>query len=75
MLEVDESKFIFKTKKIWFSEAPFDVTGYDGVTFYECTRDVDLEGFSKEEFTTIVIDLTPDLDTIWKKMDRYLVKN
>ncbi len=70
MLAVDESKFIFKTRKIWFSEAPFDITGYDGVTFYECTRDVDLKGFSKEEFTTIVIDLSQDLDTIWKKMDR-----
>jgi len=70
MLEVDNSKFIFKTKKIWFSEVPFDVTGYDGITFYECTRDVDVKGFSKEVFTTIVIDLTQDLDTIWKKMDR-----
>lgn len=70
MLEVDNSKFIFKTKQIWFSEVPFEVSGYDGVTFYECTRDVDLKGFSKEVFTTIVIDLTQDLDTIWKKMDR-----
>jgi hypothetical protein len=70
MLETDNSKFIFKTKKIWFSEVPFDITGYDGVAFYECTRDVDVRGFSKEEFTTIVIDLTQDLDTIWKKMDR-----
>jgi lipid II:glycine glycyltransferase (peptidoglycan interpeptide bridge formation enzyme) len=70
MLEVDNSKFIFKTKKIWFSEVPFDVTGYDGITFYECTRDVDIKGFSKEVFTTIVIDLTQDLDTIRKKMDR-----
>jgi len=75
MLEVDDAKFIFKTKKIWFSEAPFDVTGYDGVTFFECTRDVDLKGFSKEEFTTIVIDLTQDLDTLWKKMDRTCKKH
>jgi lipid II:glycine glycyltransferase (peptidoglycan interpeptide bridge formation enzyme) len=70
MLEVDDSRFIFKTKKIWFSEVPFDVTGYDGVSFFECTRDVNVKGFSKEVFTTLVIDLTQDLDTIRKKMDR-----
>jgi lipid II:glycine glycyltransferase (peptidoglycan interpeptide bridge formation enzyme) len=70
MLEVDNSRFIFKTKKIWFSEVPFDVTGYDGVTFFECTRDVDVKGFSKEEFTTIVIDLTQDLETIWERMHK-----
>lgn len=70
MLEIDNSRFIFKTKTVWFSEFPFDVTGYDGVTFQECTKDVNLEGFSKEEFTTLVIDLTQDLDTIWKKMDK-----
>jgi lipid II:glycine glycyltransferase (peptidoglycan interpeptide bridge formation enzyme) len=74
MLEVDNSKFIFKTKKIWFSEVPFDVTGYDGITFYECNRDVDVKGFSKEVFTTIVIDLTQDLDIIWKKMHHSLRK-
>jgi lipid II:glycine glycyltransferase (peptidoglycan interpeptide bridge formation enzyme) len=70
MLDVDSSKFIFKVKKIWFSEVPFDVTGYDGVSFFECTRDVDMKGFTKEEFTTLVIDLTQDLDTIRKNMDR-----
>jgi lipid II:glycine glycyltransferase (peptidoglycan interpeptide bridge formation enzyme) len=70
MLEVNDSPFIFKTKKVWFSEVPFDITGYDGVSFFECTRDVDIKGFSKTEFTTLVIDLTQDLDIIWKKMDR-----
>jgi hypothetical protein len=70
MLEIDNSRFIFKTKRIWFSEVPFDITGYDGVTFFECSKDVDVKGFSKEKFTTLIIDLTQDLDTIWKKMDR-----
>lgn len=70
MLEIDSSRFIFKTKKIWFSEVPFDIPGYDGIAFFECTRDVDVKGFSKEEFTTIVIDLTQDLETIWEKMHK-----
>jgi lipid II:glycine glycyltransferase (peptidoglycan interpeptide bridge formation enzyme) len=70
ILEINNSAFIFKTKKIVFSEVPFDINGYDGVTFDECTKDVDIKGFSKVEFTTIVIDLTQDLETIRKKMDR-----
>lgn len=70
MLEIDTTRFFFKSKSIWFSENPFDITGYDGVSFNECLNNVDIEGFSKEEFTTLVIDLTQDLDTIWKKMHR-----
>ncbi len=72
MFEIDKSRFIFKTKEIWFSDIPFDIAGYDEVTFYECTRDVDLKGFSKEPFTTVVIDLTQDLEIIRKKMHRSL---
>lgn len=69
MLEINNSRYMFKTKTIWFSEVPFDIIGYDEVSFYCCTKDVNLEGFSKEKFTTLVIDLTQDLDAIWKKMD------
>lgn len=70
MLEIESKRYIFKTKTIWFSDAPFDVSGYDGVSFHACTEDVDLEGFSKQEFTTLVIDLTQELDTIWKDMSK-----
>jgi len=70
MLEIDSKRYFFKTKTIWFSEAPFDVSGYDRVNFHGCTRDVDVEGFSKQVFTTLVIDLTQDLDTIWNKMGK-----
>jgi hypothetical protein len=69
MLEIDNSRFFFKTKEIWFSEVPYDITGYDGVTFHGCLKDVKVKGFSKEKFTTLVIDLTQDLDIIWKKID------
>ncbi len=70
MLEIESRRYGFKTKTIWFSEAPFDVSGYDGVTFLSCTKNVDLEGFSKQKFTTLVIDLTQDIDTIWGNMER-----
>lgn len=70
MLEIEYIRHGFKTKTIWFSETPFDIRGYDTVVFHGCRKNVDVEGFSKREFTTPIIDLTQDLDTIWKKMSK-----
>lgn len=70
MLEIDSKRYGFRTKTIWFNEAPFDVNDCDGVVFRACTKDVDAKGFSKQEFTTIIIDLTQDLETIWRKMSK-----
>ncbi|PWR71774.1 hypothetical protein ACKUB1_15850 [Methanospirillum stamsii] len=70
MIEIENSRFIFKTKTIWFSEVPFDIEGFDQVSFNACKMNVDLKGFFKKSFTTQIIDLTQDLETIWKKMDK-----
>ena len=69
-LEIEKKRYIFKTKAIWFSDYPFDVEGYDSVTFHACKTKVNMEGFTREEFTTLVIDLTQDLDVIWKNMSK-----
>jgi lipid II:glycine glycyltransferase (peptidoglycan interpeptide bridge formation enzyme) len=78
MLEIERKKYIFKTKEIWFSDYPFDVKGHHSVVFRSCKNKVDIKGFMCEEFPTFVIDLTQDLDTIWKNMDikscRYGIK-
>lgn len=70
MLQIERKIYIFRTKEIWFSDYPFDVEGYDGVTFLACKNKVDREGFTREEFTTLVIDLTQDLDVIWENMSK-----
>jgi lipid II:glycine glycyltransferase (peptidoglycan interpeptide bridge formation enzyme) len=70
MLEIENSRFFFKTKTIWFSEIPFDIDGLDGVLFQGCTRDVNLSGFSKQEVTTLVIDLNQDLNKIWNNINK-----
>lgn len=70
MLEIEKKKYIFTTKEIWFSNYPFDVKGYDSVTFRACKNKVDIEGFTRKKFTTLVIDLTQDLDVIWKNMSK-----
>lgn len=68
MLETERKAHFFKIKEIWFSDYPFDVKGYDGVIFRECKNNVDVPGFRKEEFTTLVIDLTQELDQIFMDM-------
>lgn len=68
MLETERKAYFFKIKEIWFSDYPFDVKGYDGVIFRECKNNVDIPGFRKEEFTTLVIDLTQELDQIFMDM-------
>jgi len=60
---------MFKTKEIWFSDYPYDVEDCDSVTFRECKNRVDLKGFNREDFTTLVIDLTQELDMLWKNME------
>jgi lipid II:glycine glycyltransferase (peptidoglycan interpeptide bridge formation enzyme) len=70
MLEIERRRYIFKTKEIWFSDYPFDVKGNDSVTFRACKNKVNMKGFTREEFTTLVIDLTHDLDVIWKNMSK-----
>ena len=70
MLEIKRKRYIFKTKEIWFSDYPFDVEGYDSVIFRACKNKVNMKGFTREEFTTLVIDLTQDLDLIWKNMSK-----
>lgn len=70
MLEIESKRYHFKTKTIWFSEGPFDVSGYDGIIFHACIKNIDVKGFSKQEFTTSIINLTQDIDTIWRNMSK-----
>lgn len=78
MLEIERKILFLKTKHIWFSEFPFDIEGYDSVLFRACKNKVDAEGFNRTEFHTLVIDLTQDIDIIWKNMSksscRYAIK-
>ena len=69
MLVVDKKTFMFDTREIHSSDYPYDVDGYDVLTFQYCKNKVDVDGFTlvKEHFTSI-IDLTKDLDTIWRNI-------
>lgn len=71
MLEVDQKMFIFHIKEVHSAEYPFDIEGYDLLTFQYSRNKVDVKGFKliKEHFTA-VIDLTQYLDTIWRNMNK-----
>jgi hypothetical protein len=68
MIEIVKEKIIFRLKQIWFAEHPFDVGDADRVIFRDCKNKIDIPGFICEKITTLVIDLTHDLDFIWKNM-------
>jgi len=58
MIEIDRKNFRFKTKEIWFSDNPFDISGYDRVIFKECKNKLDYPGFIRSNFFFFFIDLT-----------------
>jgi lipid II:glycine glycyltransferase (peptidoglycan interpeptide bridge formation enzyme) len=69
MLEINRNVAgLFKTAEIWFSDKPKDIKGYHSVTFRQCKVNNNYSGYNKTEFTTLVIDLTRDLDDIWKDL-------
>jgi hypothetical protein len=70
MLELDNLRYWFKSKQVWFSDRPFDITGYQYVAFFDAKSKVDLADFQRTSTHNVVIDLTQDLDIIWKKMSR-----
>ena len=71
MLEIERDFFGLKRKDIWFSARPYDVDGYQSVMFYSCKDKVDAPGFRRKDFSTIVIDLTQDLETLGKSLDKW----
>jgi len=69
VLEIEKKNGPFKTKQIWFADFSYNVIEVDRVIFRDCKKKDDKE-FNCENFTTLIIDLTQDLDAIWKKMDK-----
>lgn len=70
MLEIERKLYRFKIKDIWWANEPYNIKDYDGVTFHACKNKTVVEGFRCLEFTTLVIDLSQDLDVIWKNMSQ-----
>jgi len=70
MLVLDKKILTFKVKEIHFSDYPYDIGGCDALSFHFCRNKITAPGFTCTERLTSVIDLTQDLDTIWRKLDK-----
>jgi lipid II:glycine glycyltransferase (peptidoglycan interpeptide bridge formation enzyme) len=68
VLKINKSIYFFPIKEIWFSEYPYDVDDCSSVTFYSVRNKTDLKGFHRSNAPTVTIDLTENLDKIWKDM-------
>ncbi|MFC1912759.1 hypothetical protein ACFLX7_00985 [Chloroflexota bacterium] len=69
MLDLAMKVLFFRIREIYFSEYPYDVEGCPFVHFPSCKNKVEADGFTRVDYLTSVIDLTQDLDTIWRKLD------
>jgi len=67
-VEMDGKIMFFRTREIWFSDHPYEVDNCASVSFRECKKKIDAVGFTRTEFTTLIIDLTQKLDDIWDEM-------
>jgi hypothetical protein len=74
-VEILTRRYGFRLKQIWLSDEPHDVSGCASVRFLNCKGNVELPGFRREEFATLVIDLRQDLDVLWRNMDPKSCRN
>jgi len=70
VLMFDVKKYGFVHREIWFADYPIDIKGVHSIAFMACKKKVNLNDFRRQPFTTLVIDLTQDLDYIWRHFDR-----
>jgi hypothetical protein len=67
-LVTDKRVSTFKVRTVWFDDHPYDEDGFDSISHMYCKQKVDVRGFSRETLSTLVIDLSPGLDAVWKEM-------
>jgi len=74
MLEINKKILFLDTCEVHFSDYPYDVEEVDFLNFRYCKNKVNVKGFNRHKELTSIIDLTQDLDTIWKNMDKKNVR-
>jgi hypothetical protein len=68
---IDYPFLIFKKRDIFLSEFPYDNDDeFDVVTFKYCKNKINLPGYKCVETLTSTIDLTQDIEEIWKKVNK-----
>ena len=69
MIIIDYNYLIFNLKLVFFADHIFDIYDCDSLKLDYCEDLPSPYGFKKEKVLTSIIDLTPDLDTLWGKLN------
>jgi len=69
MLAIDKKILTFDIKEVHFSNVPYDIKNCDYLKFRYCKDKVNSKGFVRKKELTTIIDLTQELEVIWKNMD------
>jgi lipid II:glycine glycyltransferase (peptidoglycan interpeptide bridge formation enzyme) len=75
MIELNHSLLFLKNKIIYYSDDIFDVKHYDSVTFRAIKNEFNDPTFNHREEICYVLDLTPNLDSLWGQMNRNVHRN
>ena len=73
MLKIDKKILFFNTCEIHFSDNPYDIKDYDFLNFRYCKKKVNHKSFTRHKELTSIIDLSNDIDIIWKNMDKKML--
>ena len=67
--EIDRRLGPFKIKEIWCADYVYDTPSIDYVIFYQAKDKGQAQGFNCREITTVYLDLSPDLNTLYENID------
>jgi lipid II:glycine glycyltransferase (peptidoglycan interpeptide bridge formation enzyme) len=70
MIKITTHHLIYSSLEVWYSDSISDINGYSHVNFRRVKSKKDILGFNRREEVTSVIDLTQELDVIWKNMKK-----
>jgi hypothetical protein len=69
MIEFRRRMGPYRISEIWFGDDVYDLEDVDAVQFKNSSFFGDKKGFLKEISTTLVLDLTKNIDSIWNGMN------
>jgi hypothetical protein len=70
MLTLIQNFVIFKIKWVFLGDVPFDVDGCHAVVHFRSKCDNEVDGFSRAQTLTAIIDLTQEEDAIWRAIHK-----
>jgi hypothetical protein len=70
MIILDDIFLIFRVKNVFFADRPREIEGCDVLTFHCCRDAGPVEGFTRQDCLTSIIDLNQDREVLWRNIDR-----